>query len=98
MRWRGNLYWLLKGWHVHPLFTVSILMDLLVLVRAEESESLQQAQCNYGNVGKAAKSQDVISFFGKGCAFAFEPNCAFGNYLANIGGTVIVGRDKRNRA
>ncbi|WP_258015299.1 hypothetical protein [Stenotrophomonas maltophilia] len=26
-----------------------------------------------------------------GMCFAFEPNCAFGRHMANIGGTVIVG-------
>lgn len=81
-----------KGWHVHPLIHSINPYGPIGFGTAPGIESLQQAG-NYGNVGRLPNpGRNIV--LREGMCFAFEPNCAFGNYLANIGGTVIVGRDK----
>lgn len=74
------------------LFIVLILTDYIGFGTAPGIESLPHAK-NYGNAGRLPNpGRDIV--LQPGMCFAFEPNCAFGNYLANIGGTVIVGKDK----
>ena len=81
-----------KGWHVHPLIHSINPYGPIGFGTAPGIESLPLAK-NYGNVGRLPNpGRDIV--LQPGMCFAFEPNCAFGNHLANIGGTVIVGEDR----
>jgi len=80
------------GWHVHPLIHSINPYGPIGFGTAPGIEVLLQAD-QYGYVGRLPNpGRDLI--LEAGMCFAFEPNCAFGNHLANIGGTVIVGEDK----
>lgn len=80
------------GWHVHPLVHSINPYGPIGFGTAPGIELLPQAG-RYGNVGRLPNpGRDLI--LKEGMCFAFEPNCAFGNHLANIGGTVIVGKNE----
>lgn len=80
------------GWHVHPLIHSINPYGPIGFGTAPGIEILPQA-ARYGNVGRLPNpGRDLV--LQEGMCFAFEPNCAFGNHLANIGGTVIVGQDR----
>ncbi len=80
-----------KGWHVHPLIHSINPYGPIGFGTAPGIEVLPQAK-RYGNVGRLPNpGRDIV--LQAGMCFAFEPNCAFGNHLANIGGTVVVGKD-----
>lgn len=81
-----------KGWHVHPLIHSINPYGPIGFGTAPGIEVLPQAK-RYGNVGRLPNpGRDIV--LQAGMCFAFEPNCAFGNHLANIGGTVVVGKDR----
>lgn len=47
----------------------------------------------YGRVGQIPRiGNDLV--LQPGMSFAFEPNCAFGRHVANLGGTVVVGENQ----
>ena len=48
---------------------------------------------SYGRVGFIPQVGAEVELR-PGMTFAFEPNCAFGKHLVNIGGTVVVGQDR----
>ncbi|MCC9073248.1 M24 family metallopeptidase [Flavobacterium sp. F-65] len=80
-----------KGWHVHPLIHSINPYGPIGFGAAPGIEVLPQAK-RYGNVGRLPNpGRDIV--LQPGMTFAFEPNCAFGNHLANIGGTVVVGEN-----
>jgi Xaa-Pro aminopeptidase len=77
------------GWHVHPLVHSINPYGPVGFGTAPGIESLPEAAAyeqlsRLPTVGRELPLQ-------AGMCFAFEPNCAFGRHLANIGGTVVVG-------
>lgn len=77
------------GWHVHPLVHSINPYGPVGFGTAPGIESLPEAAAykqlsRLPTVGREVPLQ-------AGMCFAFEPNCAFGRHLANIGGTVVVG-------
>jgi Xaa-Pro aminopeptidase len=77
-----------KGsWHVHPLIHS---INPFGLIGAGEGFP-KLPELNY--YGQVLPIPDVgtETLLKKGMVFAFEPNCAIGNRLVNLGGTVIVG-------
>lgn len=80
-----------KGWHVHPLIHSINPYGPIGFGTAPGIEILPQAK-RYGNVGRLPNpGRDIV--LQSGMTFAFEPNCAFGKHLVNLGGTVVVGEN-----
>lgn len=81
-----------NGWHVHPLIHSINPYGPIGFGTAPGIESLPEA-ANYSQVGRLPNhGRDLV--LQEGMCFAFEPNCAFGRHLANIGGTVLVGKEQ----
>jgi Xaa-Pro dipeptidase len=77
------------GWHVHPLVHSINPYGPIGFGPAPGLETLPEAAA-YGEVARLPTvGREMI--LKKGMSFAFEPNCAFGRHLANLGGTVLVG-------
>ncbi|MFF7397355.1 M24 family metallopeptidase [Achromobacter sp. NPDC008082] len=78
------------GWHVHPLIHSINPYGPVGFGTAPGIESLPEA-ARYADLRRLPTvGRDVP--LQEGMCFAFEPNCAFDRHLANIGGTVLVGR------
>lgn len=77
------------GWQVHPLIHSINPFGLIgvgnALARLPETK-------NYGNVLRIP-SMGLDTELKSGMVFAFEPNCALGKKVVNLGGTVIVGEN-----
>lgn len=78
------------GWHVHPWIhgmnpfgTISGLHGLADLPGAER----------YGRAGEIPLVGGEVELR-PGMTFAFEPNCALGRRVVNLGGTVVVGENE----
>lgn len=81
-----------KGWHVHPLIHSINPYGPIGFGTAPGIEVLPLAQ-KYGHVSRLPNpGRELV--LKAGMTFAFEPNCAFDYHLCNLGGTVIVGKDK----
>lgn len=78
------------SWHVHPLVHS---MNPFGLIGAGEGWPKLPEIKNYGKV-LPIPDVGLDTMLKKGMVFAFEPNCAVGNRLMNLGGTVIVGDQK----
>ncbi|KFB87628.1 Xaa-Pro aminopeptidase [Serratia grimesii] len=77
------------GWHVHPLIHSINPYGPVGFGAAPGIESLPEA-ARYAQLKRLPTvGRDVP--LQVGMCFAFEPNCAFGRHMANIGGTVLVG-------
>lgn len=75
------------AWHVHPLVHS---MNPFGLIGAGEGWPKLPELKKYGKV-LPIPDVGLDTVLKKGMVFAFEPNCAIGNRLINLGGTVIVG-------
>ncbi|MDT7049832.1 M24 family metallopeptidase [Providencia stuartii] len=81
-----------KGWHVHPLIHSINPYGLIDFGTAPGIESLPIAQ-KYRQLERLPNpGRELV--LKAGMTFAFEPNCAFGYHLCNLGGTVVVGKEK----
>ncbi|EOG1934555.1 M24 family metallopeptidase [Providencia stuartii] len=81
-----------KGWHVHPLIHSINPYGLIGFGTAPGIESLPIAQ-KYRQLERLPNpGRELV--LKAGMTFAFEPNCAFGYHLCNLGGTVVVGKEK----
>lgn len=78
------------SWHVHPLVHS---MNPFGLIGAGEGWPKLPELKNYGKV-LPIPDVGLDTVLKKGMVFAFEPNCAVGNRLINLGGTVVVGESK----
>lgn len=81
-----------KGWHVHPLIHSINPYGPIGFGMAPGIEILPLAQ-KYGYISRLPNPERELALKA-GMTFAFEPNCAFDYHLCNLGGTVIVGKDK----
>lgn len=79
-----------EGWHVHPLIHSINPYGPIGFGNAPGLESLPEAG-DYGHVWRLPTTMRDLPLR-EGMSFAFEPNCAFGRHLVNIGGTVLVGK------
>ncbi|MEE9926027.1 M24 family peptidase [Brucella intermedia] len=79
------------GWHVHPLIHSINPYGPIGFGSAPGPESLPEAAA-YGSIGRLPTTWRDLPLQ-EGMSFAFETNCAFGRHLANLGGTVLVGKD-----
>lgn len=77
------------GWHVHPLIHSINPYGPVGFGSAPGIESLPEAQ-RYAHIRPLPTVGRDLTLQA-GMCFAFEPNCAFGRHMANIGGTVVVG-------
>lgn len=77
------------GWHVHPLIHSINPYGPVGFGTAPGIESLPEAARYPALKRLPTVGRDVP--LQEGMCFAFEPNCAFGRHMANIGGTVLVG-------
>lgn len=77
------------GWHVHPLIHSINPYGPVGFGTAPGIESLPEAgrYTQLRRLPTVARELELQA----GMCFAFEPNCAFGRHVANIGGTVLVG-------
>ncbi|MEY1389818.1 M24 family metallopeptidase [Providencia stuartii] len=81
-----------KGWHVHPLIHSINPYGPIGFGTALGIESLPIAQ-KYRQLERLPNpGRELV--LKAGMTFAFEPNCAFGYHLCNLGGTVVVGKEK----
>lgn len=81
-----------KGWHVHPLIHSINPYGPIGFGTAPGIESLPIAQ-KYRQLERLPNpGRELV--LKAGMTFAFEPNCAFGYHLCNLGGTVVVGKEK----
>ncbi|WMD21344.1 M24 family metallopeptidase [Achromobacter seleniivolatilans] len=78
------------GWHVHPLIHSINPYGPVGFGTAPGIESLPEAARYPALKRLPTVGRDVP--LQEGMCFAFEPNCAFGRHMANIGGTVLVGQ------
>lgn len=79
-----------KGWHVHPLIHSINPYGPIGFGTAPGIESLPIAQ-KYRQLERLPNpGRELV--LKAGMTFAFEPNCAFGYHLCNLGGTVVVGQ------
>ncbi|WP_258960807.1 M24 family metallopeptidase [Paenibacillus aquistagni] len=76
-----------SGWHVHPL--IHSINPFGLIGVGDEIARLPEAK-DYGNV-HPIPSIGLDTELKAGMVFAFEPNCAIGKKVINLGGTVIVG-------
>ncbi|WP_342627527.1 M24 family metallopeptidase [Nguyenibacter vanlangensis] len=79
------------GWHVHPLIHSINPYGPIGFGTAPGPDALPEAAA-YGEMGRLPTVGRELPLR-EGMSFAFEPNCAFGRHLANLGGTVLVGAD-----
>ncbi|KAB2707101.1 M24 family metallopeptidase [Brucella intermedia] len=79
------------GWHVHPLIHSINPYGPIGFGSAPGPESLPEAAA-YGSIGRLPTTWRDLPLQ-EGMSFAFETNCAFDRHLANLGGTVLVGKD-----
>ncbi|WP_176056700.1 M24 family peptidase [Brucella intermedia] len=79
------------GWHVHPLIHSINPYGPIGFGSAPSPESLPEAAA-YGSIGRLPTTWRDLPLQ-EGMSFAFETNCAFDRHLANLGGTVLVGKD-----
>ncbi len=79
------------GWHVHPLIHSINPYGPLGFGKAPGPEALPEAAA-YGELGRLPNVALEMPLRA-GMSFAFEPSCAFGHHLANLGGTVLVGAE-----
>ncbi|EMW1015441.1 aminopeptidase P family protein [Serratia marcescens] len=77
------------GWHVHPLIHSLNPYGPVGFGTAPGIESLPEA-ARYAQLRRLPTVGRELPLQA-GMCFAFEPNCAFGRHMANIGGTVLVG-------
>lgn len=77
------------GWHVHPLVHSINPYGPVGFGSAPGIESLPEA-ARYPDIRPLPTVGRELPLQA-GMCFAFEPNCAFGRRMANIGGTVLVG-------
>ena len=77
------------GWHVHPLIHSINPYGPIGFGNAPGPDALPEAAA-YGDLGLLPNVARELPLR-EGMSFAFEPNCAFGHHLANLGGTVLVG-------
>lgn len=77
------------GWHVHPLVHSINPYGPIGFGTSPGLEALPESK-DYGSVGRIPTVARELPLR-EGMSFAFEPHCAFGRHLANIGGTVLVG-------
>ncbi|MGE8687465.1 MAG: M24 family metallopeptidase [Achromobacter sp.] len=77
------------GWHVHPLIHSINPYGPVGFGTAPGIECLPEAgrYTQLQRLPTVARELELKP----GMCFAFEPNCAFGRHVANVGGTVIVG-------
>jgi len=75
------------GWHVHPL--IHSISPFGLIGVGDEIARLPEAR-EYGKV-LPIPSIGLETELKTGMVFAFEPNCAIGKKVINLGGTVIVG-------
>ena len=80
-----------RGWHVHPLVHSLNPYGPVGFGRAPGIEALPEAT-RYAHIAPLPTVGRELPLQA-GMCFAFEPNCAFGRHMANIGGTVIVGEN-----
>ena len=78
------------AWHVHPLIHS---LNPFGLIGAGEGWPKLPEISYYGKV-LPIPDVGMDTILRKGMVFAFEPNCAIGNRLINLGGTVIVGENE----
>ncbi len=78
------------AWHVHPLIHS---LNPFGLIGAGEGWPKLPELSYYGKV-LPIPDVGMDTILRKGMVFAFEPNCAIGNRLINLGGTVIVGENE----
>ncbi|MGG3840880.1 M24 family metallopeptidase [Paenibacillus thiaminolyticus] len=78
------------GWHVHPL--IHSISPFGLIGVGDEIARLPEAT-EYGQV-LPIPSIGLDTELQAGMVFAFEPNCAIGKKVINLGGTVIVGADR----
>ncbi len=79
------------GWHVHPLIHSINPYGPIGFGTAPGIESLPLVS-RYRKVERLPNpGRELV--LKAGMSFAFEPNCAFGYHLCNLGGTVIVGKN-----
>lgn len=78
------------GWHVHPLIHT---ISPYGLIGAGHVTADLPEIADYGKVLPIPTigRETVLQ---AGTVFAFEPNCAIGRHLVNVGGTVVVGPDR----
>ena len=79
-----------NSWHVHPLIHS---LNPFGLIGAGEGFPKMPELSYYGKV-LPIPDVGMDAVLKKGMVFAFEPNCAVGNRLINLGGTVIVGENE----
>lgn len=79
-----------ESWHVHPLIHS---LNPFGLIGAGEGFPKLPELSYYGKV-LPIPDVGMDTVLKKGMVFAFEPNCAVGNRLINLGGTVIVGENE----
>jgi Xaa-Pro aminopeptidase len=77
------------GSHVHPWLHG---MDPFGTISGFEGSPDLPGIDRYGRVGQVPLVGDDV-VLRPGMVFAFEPNCAFGGHVVNLGGTVVVGDD-----
>lgn len=77
-------------WHVHPLIHSICPFGLIGV--GDRMLDLPEAK-NYGSKVLMIPSMGLETVLKAGMVFAFEPNCAIGKKVVNLGGTVIVGED-----
>ncbi|MEL7833519.1 M24 family metallopeptidase [Fodinibius sp. Rm-B-1B1-1] len=78
------------AWHVHPL--IHSISPYGLIGVGDKLADLPEAK-NYGQVLQIP-SVGMDTELKSGMVFAFEPNCAIGKRVINLGGTVIVGEDR----
>ncbi len=78
-----------NAWHVHPL--IHSMNPFGLIGTGEKMANLPEFQ-NYGKI-LLIPGVGLETVLKKGMVFAFEPNCAIGKRVVNLGGTVIVGED-----
>ncbi|HEY0261045.1 MAG TPA: M24 family metallopeptidase [Lacisediminihabitans sp.] len=77
------------GWHVHPL--IHTISPYGLIGTGHQGAELPEV-VEYGKVLPIPTiGRDTV--LQVGTVFAFEPNCAIGRHLVNVGGTVVVGPD-----
>lgn len=77
------------GWQVHPL--VHSISPFGRIGAGDRTLDVPEAAA-YGKV-LPIPNLGLEEPLREGQVFAFEPNCAIGDHLVNLGGTVVVGRD-----
>ena len=77
------------GWHVHPI--IHSISPFGLIGVGDEIARLPESK-EYGKV-MPIPSIGLDTELKAGMVFAFEPNCAIGKKVINLGGTVIVGAD-----